>query len=106
MKRNSVSRLSHAIRKPAVPQRHHHPASETLRQPAVSRRFALQAGAVGLLGLGTEHLAALRAASASDQSTRTTSGPRSVIFVFLSGGLAQHDSFDPKPDAPESIRGE
>jgi hypothetical protein len=29
-----------------------------------------------------------------------------VIFVFLSGGLAQHESFDPKPDAPEQIRGE
>ncbi len=31
---------------------------------------------------------------------------RSVIYIFLSGGLSQHDSFDPKPDAPENIRGE
>ena len=31
---------------------------------------------------------------------------QSVIYIFLSGGLAQHDSFDLKPDAPESIRGE
>jgi hypothetical protein len=29
-----------------------------------------------------------------------------VIFIFLSGGLAQHESFDPKPDAPEGVRGE
>ncbi len=29
-----------------------------------------------------------------------------MIYVFLSGGLSQHDSFDPKPDAPENIRGE
>ncbi|WP_435007887.1 DUF1501 domain-containing protein [Tundrisphaera lichenicola] len=29
-----------------------------------------------------------------------------MIFIFLSGGLAQHESFDPKPDAPEGIRGE
>jgi len=29
-----------------------------------------------------------------------------VIYIFLSGGLAQHESFDPKPDAPEEIRGE
>src|SRR5262249_1766669 len=28
------------------------------------------------------------------------------IYVFLSGGLAQHDSFDLKPDAPAEIRGE
>jgi hypothetical protein len=29
-----------------------------------------------------------------------------VIYIFLSGGLAQHESFDMKPDAPETIRGE
>ena len=28
------------------------------------------------------------------------------IYIFLSGGLAQHDSFDMKPDAPADIRGE
>ncbi len=31
---------------------------------------------------------------------------RAVIYIFLSGGLAQQDSFDLKPDAPEDIRGE
>ena len=31
---------------------------------------------------------------------------KSVIFIFLSGGLAQQDTFDPKPDAPLDIRGE
>jgi hypothetical protein len=29
-----------------------------------------------------------------------------VVYIFLSGGLAQLDSFDPKPDAPTEIRGE
>ncbi|MEO2017177.1 MAG: DUF1501 domain-containing protein [Fuerstiella sp.] len=32
--------------------------------------------------------------------------PRSVIYIFLSGGLAQQDSFDPKPQAANDIRGE
>lgn len=68
--------------------------------PALPRRAALHAGAVGLLGLGLEHLAPLRAAAPAGRPAR------SVIFVFLSGGLSQHDSFDPKPDAPASIRGE
>ncbi|MDB5351240.1 MAG: hypothetical protein JWN86_2487 [Planctomycetota bacterium] len=72
--------------------------------PAVSRRFALQAGAIGLLGLGTDHLTALRAANPGPG--RTHSPPRSVIYIFLSGGLSQHESFDPKPEAPEDIRGE
>src|SRR5262249_29493023 len=30
---------------------------------------------------------------------------RSVILVFLGGGLSHHDSFDPKPDAPAEVRG-
>ncbi|MCP4173074.1 MAG: DUF1501 domain-containing protein [Fuerstiella sp.] len=36
----------------------------------------------------------------------TTPQPRSVIYIFLSGGLAQQDSFDPKPNAAADIRGE
>jgi hypothetical protein len=31
--------------------------------------------------------------------------PKSVIYIFLSGGLAQHESFDMKPDAPAEVRG-
>jgi hypothetical protein len=75
--------------------------------PLIDRRAALQAGAIGLLGLGMNHVAALR--SAADVASRSGAGApraRSVIYIFLSGGLSQHESFDPKPDAPEGIRGE
>ncbi|HLQ47109.1 MAG TPA: DUF1501 domain-containing protein, partial [Planctomycetaceae bacterium] len=74
------------------------------KHPAVSRRTALQAGAVGLLGLGTNHLHALRAAAAPGHERFATA--KSVIYIFLSGGLAQQDSFDLKPEAPDNIRGE
>src|SRR4029077_12642330 len=30
----------------------------------------------------------------------------SVVFIFQSGGPSQHETLDPKPDAPEGIRGE
>ena len=73
--------------------------------PRISRRTALQAGSVGLLSLGMNHVAALRAGAASSAATREPSA-KSVIYIFLSGGLGQHDSFDPKPDAPAEIRGE
>ncbi len=72
--------------------------------PAIARRTMLQAGSIGLLGLGDNHVTALRDASANTGATSPAA--RSVIFVFLSGGLTQHDSFDPKPDAPADIRGE
>ncbi|MEJ7594073.1 MAG: hypothetical protein WKF77_21240 [Planctomycetaceae bacterium] len=72
--------------------------------PRVARRTAVQAGGISLLGLGMNHLAALRAAAA--ESTTQQSPIRSCIYIFLSGGLSQHDSFDPKPHAPAEIRGE
>ncbi|MGE0610060.1 MAG: DUF1501 domain-containing protein [Pirellulales bacterium] len=79
--------------------------------PAFSRRMAIQAGSVGLLGLGMNHLEALRAASAAESSSAGTSPSargtaKSCIYIFLSGGLAQHESFDLKPQAPAEIRGE
>ena len=74
--------------------------------PVFTRRFAIQAGALGLLGLGVDHLAALRKADAVEKPARHQGRARSVIYIFLSGGLAQLDSFDPKPDAPEGVRGE
>lgn len=48
------------------------------------------------------HVQALRA-QASDQRTPRA---KAVIYIFLSGGLAQQDSFDPKPQAPDGVRGE
>jgi len=66
--------------------------------PQFTRRTAIRAGVVGLLGLGLSELNLLRA-----ERKHTA---KSVIYIFLSGGLAQHESFDPKPDAPDSIRGE
>src|SRR6188768_766364 len=86
-----------------------HPAGWSSRRmfshPSFTRRTAVQAGAVGLLGLGVEHLTELRATATEPASTQPPRA-RSVIYIFLSGGLAQHESFDPKPDAPDGIRGE
>lgn len=83
------------------------PTPTAYSHPMCSRRTALQAGAVGLLGLGMGELRLLRAAG--DAKNSGGSRPplaKSVIYIFLSGGLAQHESFDPKPDAPAEIRGE
>ncbi len=76
--------------------------SSILHHPVLTRRHAVQAGTLGLLGLSTAQLAELRA----NDNTGKTTPIRSVIYLFLSGGLGQLDSFDMKPDAPDQIRGE
>jgi len=76
------------------------------RHPVFSRRAALQAGSIGLLGIGLNHVQALRAAEVSEGAPPTRGKATACIYIFLSGGLAQHESFDLKPDAPSEIRGE
>ena len=76
----------------------------------LSRRAMLQAGTIGLMGLGVAEVSALRALAASEDGETGASKPsskaKSVIYIFLSGGLAQHETFDMKPDGPSAIRGE
>jgi hypothetical protein len=55
------------------------------------------------------HLSALRGLALEQNSHRgalPSPQAKSVILIFLSGGLAQHETFDMKPNAPEEIRGE
>src|ERR1700709_2071642 len=79
--------------------------SDADKQAQISRRMAIQAGALGLLGLGINPLSIPRAVGAS-ASVPATAKAKSVIYIFLSGGLPQHESFDMKPSAAEEFRGE
>jgi hypothetical protein len=65
----------------------------------VSRRDFLRVGGLGGLSLP----ALLRAEAAAAPGRRARA--KSVILVYLGGGLSHHDSFDPKPDAPAEVRG-
>jgi len=62
----------------------------------VSRRDFLRVGALAPVGLSLANVLASQSSGAN---------AKSVILVFLGGGLSHHDSFDLKPDAPEEIRG-
>src|SRR5690242_1845978 len=64
------------------------------------RREVLRAGAVGLMGLGLPQL--LRARQAAPSAGRA----KACILLFMWGGPAQQDTWDPKPDAPAEFRGE
>ena len=65
-----------------------------------SRRDFLRIGALGPLGLSLPGL--LRAETLHAPAKARA---KSVILVYLGGGLSHHDSFDMKPDQPEEIRG-
>jgi uncharacterized protein (DUF1501 family) len=65
-----------------------------------SRRDFLRVG--GLAGLGLSLAGVLKAEAADRRHARA----KSVILVYLGGGMSHHDSFDPKPDAPVEIRGQ
>jgi hypothetical protein len=47
-----------------------------------------------LLGLGMNHVAGLRALATDNGARDVTPQAKAVIYIFLSGGLGQHDSFD------------
>ena len=67
-----------------------------------SRRDFVRVGALAPFGLSLGSLfAAEKAATGSAKRARA----KSVILVYLGGGISHHDTFDPKPDAVEEIRG-
>ncbi len=67
-------------------------------QGTVSRRDFLRVGGLSVVGMTVAERAAL--ARQRDRADR-----RSCIFVMMTGGPSQFETFDPKPDAPVSIRG-
>lgn len=68
------------------------------------RRWLLQTGMAGLAGLLPFSTARPGAAAESTGLARPNS-KRSVILFWLSGGPSHIDMWDPKPDAPQEIRG-
>ncbi len=70
------------------------------------RRDFLRIGWLGGLGLSVGQLLRLQSAAAEKNSgARIEPTARSVIHIYLQGGFAHMDSFDPKPDAPLEYRG-
>lgn len=68
-----------------------------------SRRWFLQTGLAGLAGLSLAET--LRQRAAAGGGAARSGDPRAVILFWLSGGPSQLDTWDPKPEAPQEIRG-
>jgi len=68
----------------------------------ISRRHLLQIGT--LAGLGVSLPTLLRCESA--RGGQPQGNETNCILIWTRGGTSHHDTFDPKPDAPVSVRGE
>lgn len=66
------------------------------------RRSFLQ---VGLAGMGAMSLGSVWQARAASAGQGGASKDTSLILIWLDGGPSQHDTYDPKPDAPAEYRG-
>src|SRR5438270_13855385 len=65
----------------------------------LTRRDLLRLGGVGLAA------SALPGVTAGERPGSSGPAAKSVILLWMAGGVTHIDSFDPKPDAPEEIRG-
>ena len=71
-----------------------------------SRRGFLHAGTLGTAGIGLASLLRLQHASAASASPGTAPARhKSVIILWMRGGPSQHETWDPKPEAPVEYRG-
>ena len=68
------------------------------RDGSVSRRDFLRAGSLSMVGWSLAEQAALA-------GWRPVHLARKCIFVLMTGGASQLETFDPKPEAPAEIRG-
>src|SRR5205085_6917392 len=74
-----------------------------------TRREWLRVGGLGVCGLSLPALLAARPANAAERTSpkreRGTGKAKACIVLFHLGGPPQHETWDPKPDAPAEIRG-
>ena len=71
-----------------------------------SRRDFLHVGFLGGLGLTLPQFLQMQQARADLKAYESTEGTaKSVIFIFMPGGMAHQETFDPKPYAPIEYRG-
>jgi len=73
---------------------------------SVGRRSFLQVGFLGGLGISLSDYFRMQEAQGDQKFYESVEGPaKSVIFIYLPGGMAHQETFDPKPFAPLEYRG-
>jgi hypothetical protein len=76
------------------------PSDDTRLCDGITRRDWLRIGSLGLAGLTLPSLLASRARASTGGRAKSC-----IVMCFL-GGPPQHETWDPKPDAPAEVRGD
>lgn len=72
----------------------------------LTRREMIRAGGIGAFGLSLPNLVHASEASSVETVGGSFGRAKRCIVLFLLGGPPQHETWDPKPDAPSEVRGD
>lgn len=70
----------------------------------VNRRDVLRVGSVSVAATLVP-AAMMNSAKANGSHSASFGKAKSVVYLWMGGGVTHHESLDPKPEAPEEIRG-
>ena len=73
----------------------------------IARRDLLRIGGLGVAGLSLPNLLSARETAPLGvlPTDKTFGQAKNIIYLYLAGGPPQHETFDPKPEAQDGIRG-
>jgi len=80
--------------------------SPTTLCDGITRRDLLHVGGLGAFGLTLSSYEKLKAAERPANASSAFGRAKACILLFPYGSPPQHETFDPKPDAPAEIQGE
>ena len=72
---------------------------------ALNRRELMRMGGISLAGVSLSSLMEAEALAVPKSSDGSFGRAKNIIFLYLNGGPPQHETFDPKPNAPAEVRG-
>lgn len=80
--------------------------SANLFREGVDRREVMRIGGLGAFALSLPELLLLESLPAADRPLDSTFGrAKRILLLYLQGAASQFETWNPKPDAPEEIRG-
>lgn len=76
-----------------------------VRCDGVMRRDLIRMGGLSALGIGLGDLFRMQRLAAAEINAQPIAKAKSCILIWLDGGPSHLETFDPKPDAPQEVRG-